>query len=100
MNVCRQENVVVACSALKKKYRDVLANTDKGEEHVKEIAFVRSRPLALSVSLATAAGIVMCVCTSTVWGMIIYCSIAWVMTILSSHSTRSWPFQDQVNLPY
>ena len=52
MNVCRQENVVVACSALKKKYRDILANTDKGEEHVKEIAFVRSTPLALKCQLS------------------------------------------------
>ena len=46
----RQEKAVVACSALKRKYRDILANSDKGEAHVKDIAFVSSRLFALSSS--------------------------------------------------
>ncbi len=38
--VCRDELAVVACSALKQRYRDILSGQDEGSEHVKEVAFV------------------------------------------------------------
>lgn len=40
---------MVACSALKQKYRDVLCGRDKGQEHVKDVAFV-SMVAELSIS--------------------------------------------------
>ena len=40
MTACRDELAVVACSALKQKYRDVLSGKDHGSEHVKDVAFV------------------------------------------------------------
>lgn len=50
--VCRKENAVVACSALKKKYRDILAGSDRGEEHAEEIAFVSDNQLATAFSMS------------------------------------------------
>lgn len=38
--VCRDELAVVACSALKQKYRDILSGQVEHSEHVKEVAFV------------------------------------------------------------
>ena len=38
--VCRDKLAVVACSALKQRYRDILSGRDEGSEHVKEVAFV------------------------------------------------------------
>lgn len=43
-HVIRDELAVVACSALKQKYRDVLCGRDKGQEHVKDVAFVLLQP--------------------------------------------------------
>ena len=38
--VCRDELAVVACSALKQKYRDILSGQKEEQEHVKDVAFV------------------------------------------------------------
>ena len=40
MTVRRDELAVVACSALKQKYRDVLSGKAQGSEHFKDVAFV------------------------------------------------------------
>ena len=40
MAVCRDELAVVACSALKQKYRDVLSGRARGQQHFKDVAFV------------------------------------------------------------
>ena len=37
---CRDELAVVACSALKQKYRDMLSGYDRRQQHVNEVAFV------------------------------------------------------------
>lgn len=43
-HIVRDELAVVACSALKQKYRDVLSGKDHGSEHVKDVAFVLLQP--------------------------------------------------------
>lgn len=40
LTVCRDELAVVACSALKQRYRDILSGCDQGSKHVEEVAFV------------------------------------------------------------
>lgn len=40
MAPCRDELAVVACSALKQKYRDVLSGRERGQQHVRDVAFV------------------------------------------------------------
>ncbi|KAL0046915.1 hypothetical protein WJX82_001577 [Trebouxia sp. C0006] len=43
-HIVRDELAVVACSALKQRYRDILSGQDEGSEHVKEVAFVLLQP--------------------------------------------------------
>lgn len=43
-HIVRDELAVVACSALKQRYRDILSGRDEGSEHVKEVAFVLLQP--------------------------------------------------------
>lgn len=40
MAACRDELAVVACSALKQKYRDVLSGRARGQQHFHDVAFV------------------------------------------------------------
>lgn len=40
MAPCRDELAVVACSALKQKYRDVLSGRATGQQQFKDVAFV------------------------------------------------------------
>ncbi|DBA80205.1 hypothetical protein WJX79_010182 [Trebouxia sp. C0005] len=43
-HIIRDELAVVACSALKQKYRDILSGQVEHSEHVKEVAFVLLQP--------------------------------------------------------
>ncbi|KAL0029111.1 hypothetical protein WJX77_007502 [Trebouxia sp. C0004] len=43
-HIVRGELAVVACSALKQRYRDILSGQDEGSQHVNEVAFVLLQP--------------------------------------------------------
>lgn len=43
-HIVRDELAVVACSALKQRYRDILSGCDQGSKHIEEVAFVLLQP--------------------------------------------------------